>query len=94
MPLQRSIARPFASVRRPVGPDLTQCLVDVLTACCVLGTDDSVRLASHLSVSVHTTRSYFKRINKRLGTASRAEAILYALRRGWNAMEPPDMSLS
>lgn len=63
-------------------PCLTGTLRSLLVACIELGTDDTVRLAAHLCQAPSTVATNFKRINRCLGTSSRTEAILLAMRLG------------
>jgi hypothetical protein len=69
----------FTPARCPLKP----ALLALLRACVRLGTDDPVRLADALHLSPATVHTYYKRINQQLGTATRVEALLFAIREGW-----------
>ena len=44
-------------------------------------------IADELSISVRTVQSHFRAIFNKLGVASRSEALMYGVRRGWLTLE-------
>jgi DNA-binding CsgD family transcriptional regulator len=62
---------------------LTLASRELLQCCFDLETVNTDLLARHLNLAADSIASRFKRINKKLGTHSREEALIRAIRRGW-----------
>ena len=48
---------------------------------------DLKEIADNLNISVRTVQSHFRSIFNKLGVASRSEALMYGIRRGWLTLD-------
>jgi DNA-binding NarL/FixJ family response regulator len=64
--------------RHRPGPGLSSRQIDILRL--IAAGNSSSQIATRMNLSVHTVKSHIVRAGQRLGTSSRAEMVLVALR--------------
>jgi DNA-binding CsgD family transcriptional regulator len=68
---------------------LTETQLYLLQTAAEIGRPDVTKLAERLSISPATVREHFKGIARRLGTTSKVESLLLAVRYRWVELSPP-----